>query len=128
MKHVVATDQAPKAIGPYSQAIKIKSGETIFTAGQLGIDPATGIMVGDGIAAETRQALKNVKAILTAAGSNMDQVIKTTVFLKDLNDFATMNAVYAEFFPDNPPARSTIQVARLPKDGLVEIEAIALVP
>jgi 2-iminobutanoate/2-iminopropanoate deaminase len=128
MRHVITTDTAPKAIGPYSQAIKIKSGETIFTAGQLGIDPATGNMVGDGIAAETRQALKNVQAILTAAGSTMDLVIKTTVFLKDLNDFATMNAVYAEFFPKNPPARSTIQVARLPKDGLVEIEAIALVP
>lgn len=128
MRHVITTDTAPKAIGPYSQAIKIKSGETIFTAGQLGIDPASGNLVEDGIAGETRQALKNVKAILTAAGSGMDQVIKTTVFLKDLNDFATMNAVYAEFFPNNPPARSTIQVARLPKEGLVEIEAIALVP
>jgi 2-iminobutanoate/2-iminopropanoate deaminase len=128
MKQVIATDNAPKAIGPYSQAIKIKSGETIYTAGQLGIDPATGNLVDDGITAETRQALKNIKAILTAAGSDLDQVIKTTVFLKDLNDFAAMNAVYAEFFPKNAPARSTIQVARLPKDGLVEIEAIALVP
>jgi 2-iminobutanoate/2-iminopropanoate deaminase len=128
MKQVITADTAPKAIGPYSQAIKIKNGEIIFTAGQLGIDPASGNVVDDGIAAETRQALKNVQAILTAAGSDMEQVIKTTVFLKDLNDFAAMNAVYAEFFPKNPPARSTIQVARLPKDGLVEIEAIALVP
>jgi len=128
MKHIIQTDQAPKAIGPYSQAVKIKSGETIFTAGQLGLDPASGHLVDGGITAQTRQALQNLQAILRAAGSDLDQVIKTTVFLQDFNDFAVMNAIYAEFFPQNPPARSTVQVARLPKDGLVEIEAIALVP
>ncbi len=128
MKHIIQTDQAPKAIGPYSQAIKIKSGEMIFTAGQLGIDPASGNLVDGGITAQTRQALQNLQAILRAAGSDLDQVVKTTVFLQDFNDFAVMNGIYAEFFPQNPPARSTVQVARLPKDGLIEIEAIALVP
>ena len=128
MKHIIQTDQAPKAIGPYSQAIKIKNGEMIFTAGQLGIDPASGNLVDGGITAQTRQALQNLQAILRAAGSDLDQVVKTTVFLQDFNDFAVMNGIYAEFFPQNPPARSTVQVARLPKDGLIEIEAIALVP
>ncbi len=128
MKHIVQTDLAPKAIGPYSQAIIIKSGKTIFTAGQLGLDPASGNLVDGGIAAQTRQALQNLQAILRAAGSDLDWVVKTTVFLQDFNDFAVMNGIYAEFFPQNPPARSTVQVARLPKDGLIEIEAIALVP
>ncbi len=120
---VVATEQAPKAIGPYSQAIRAAG--FAFTAGQLGIDPATGQFAAEDVAGQTRQALKNVQAILETAGTSLARVVKTTVFLQDMNDFAAMNAVYAEFFTTNPPARSTVQVARLPRDGKVEIEAVA---
>ena len=123
MKNPISTTSAPAAIGPYSQGVATTG--LVFTSGQLGIDPATGAFV-DGIVAQTRQSLTNVKAVLEAAGSGMDKVIKTTVFLKDMNDFAEMNKVYAEFFGEGGfPARSAIEVARLPKDGLVEIEAIA---
>jgi len=122
-KKVIATDKAPKAIGPYSQAIQ--SGDLLFTAGQIGLEPSSGELVTGGIEAQTRQALTNVKNILEAAGSNLNEVIKTTVFLQNMADFAAMNAVYAEFFPANPPARSTIAVAALPKGAMVEIEAIA---
>jgi 2-iminobutanoate/2-iminopropanoate deaminase len=125
-KQVIRTTNAPQAIGPYSAGIRIT--DFVFTAGQLGIDPPTGVVVSGGIEAETRQALKNVKAILEAGGTGLEQVVKTTVFLRDMADFSTMNAVYAEFFPSNPPARSTVQVASLPKDGAVEIEAIAYSP
>ena len=123
MKAIVSTDKAPAAIGPYSQGIKV--GNLLFTSGQIPLDPATGTFP-EGIQAQARQSLSNVKAILAEAGVSMDQVIKTTVFLKDMNDFAAMNEVYATFFTEgNYPARSAVEVARLPKDVLVEIEAIA---
>ncbi len=124
-KQIIATDKAPKAIGPYSAAVRV--GNFVYTAGQIGIDPATGELVSGGIEAETRQVLTNLKHILEAAGSSLDNVVKTTVFLRDINDFARMNAVYAEFFPENPPARSAVQAAALPKGVAVEIEAIAFV-
>lgn len=122
---VIHSDEAPKAIGPYSQAIAVNG--MVFCAGQTPIDPATGNLVPGGVEEQTHQALKNVGAVLKAAGSEYGKVIKTTVFLKNMNDFAAMNAIYATYFTDAPPARSTIEVARLPKDCLVEIEAIALI-
>jgi 2-iminobutanoate/2-iminopropanoate deaminase len=122
-RQVIHTNQAPKAIGPYSQAIRV--GEFVFCAGQAGLDPATGNLVSGGIEAETRRTLQNLAAVLAAAGTSLERVVKTTVFLLDLNEFQRMNAVYAEFFPTDPPARSTVQVARLPKDARVEIEVIA---
>ena len=123
MKTIISTEKAPAAIGPYAQAVE-KNG-LIFTSGQLPIDPATGAFP-EGIAAQTAQSLNNVKAILAAAGVSMDAVLKTTVFLRDMNDFAAMNEVYATFFSEGRfPARSAIQAARLPKDALVEIEVIA---
>jgi 2-iminobutanoate/2-iminopropanoate deaminase len=121
---VISSDNAPKAIGPYSVAIC--TGDLVFTSGQLGLDPATGSLVPGGIEAETRQVLTNLHHVLADAGSGLEQVVKTIVFLKDMADFAKMNAVYAEFFTDNPPARSTIQAAALPKGGTVEIEAVAI--
>ena len=124
-KQVVVAEKAPKAIGPYSAGVKV--GNLVYTAGQLGIDPETGTFVDGGIEAETRQALKNLQAVLGAAGTSLANVIKTTVFLRDMNDFAVMNGVYAEFFTENYPARSAVQVARLPRDGAVEIEAVAIV-
>ncbi len=125
-RNVIHTDKAPKAIGPYSQAIRTDS--MIYTAGQLGLDPATGEFVPGSVEEQTRQSLTNLKNIVEVAGSSMEHVVKTTVFLKDMNDFPKMNAVYAEFFGDNPPARSTVAVAGLPKGGLVEIEVVALIP
>jgi 2-iminobutanoate/2-iminopropanoate deaminase len=125
LKEPVKTSNAPAALGPYSQAIKV--GAMVYTSGQVAIDPATGEFIGGGIAEQTDRVLKNVAAVLEAAGSSMDRVVKTLVFLADMNDFAAMNEVYGSFFPDAPPARSTVQVARLPKDALVEIEAVALV-
>lgn len=122
-KEVLATPKAPKALGPYSAGVKV--GQFVYTAGQLGLDPVSNNLV-EGIEAQTRQALNNLSAILEAAGGSLANVVKTTVFLQDLNDFAAMNAVYATFFTENPPARSTVQVAALPKAGLVEIEAIAI--
>jgi 2-iminobutanoate/2-iminopropanoate deaminase len=124
---VVQTSSAPKAIGPYSQAVVAEAQGMVFTAGQIGLVPATGEIVAADIKGQTRQALQNVKAILEAAGSTMAGVVKTTVFLKNMNDFAAMNEVYGESFPNNPPARSTVEVSRLPKDVLVEIEAVGLV-
>ena len=123
-KKIVHSDKAPKAIGPYSQAIRTDA--LVFTAGQVGLDPATMEIVEGGIEAETRQVLTNLKHVLEAADSGLNFVIKTLVFLQDMNDFAKMNAVYAEFFPENPPARSTAQAAALPKGALVEIECVAL--
>ena len=123
MKQVIHTDKAPAAIGPYSQAIQI--GQLLFTSGQVPIDPETGALVEGGIQEQARQSLNNIKAILNAAGTNMGAVVKTTVFLQDMNDFAAMNEVYAQFFQEPYPARSAVQVGRLPKDALVEIEAIA---
>ena len=124
MKEIVATERAPRAIGPYSQAVR--SGNLLFASGQIPIDPATGEFVAGGIAEQTEQVLQNVLAILAAAGAGMDQVIKTTVFLADMDDFTAMNEVYARFFGENPPARATVQAARLPRDARVEIEAIAV--
>ncbi|MBI5954333.1 MAG: RidA family protein [Chloroflexi bacterium] len=125
-REIVHTDKAPKAIGPYSQAIRTDG--MIFAAGQTGIDPATGDLVPGGVEEQTRQVLTNLQNVIEAAGSSFKHVVKTTVFLRDMNDFAKMNAIYAEYFGENPPARSTIAVAGLPKNGLVEIEAIALIP
>jgi 2-iminobutanoate/2-iminopropanoate deaminase len=124
MKEAIASKQAPAAIGPYSQAIKANG--LIFCSGQTPMDPATGEVVSGGIQAQTERVLKNLTAVLEAAGSSFDRVVKTSVFLKDMNDFAAMNEVYARFFTGEPPARSTIQAARLPKDALVEIDLIAL--
>ncbi len=123
-KKIVKTEKAPAAIGPYSVAIT--GGPFVFTAGQLGLEPATGVLVEGGIEAETRQALENLKTILVAANSCLENVVKTTVFLRDISDFARMNEIYAEFFTTDCPARSAIQVAALPKSAAVEIEAIAL--
>jgi len=122
-KQTVSTQNAPAAIGPYSQGIK--AGNLIFTSGQLPMNPQSGELVAD-IEGATKQSLDNVKAILESAGASMDKVVKTVVFLRDMNDFVAMNAVYATYFPTNPPARSAVQVARLPKDAILEIEAIAL--
>ena len=123
-KKIVSTEKAPKAIGPYSQAIRTEN--LVFTAGQIGLDPATMNIVEGGIEAQTRQVLNNLKHVLEAADSGLNFVVKTTVFLQTMNDFVAMNAVYAEFFPENPPARSTIAVAGLPKGAMVEIECVAL--
>jgi len=123
-KEIIATPHAPAALGPYSQGIKV--GNLIFTAGQLGLDPTTGKLV-DGLEAQTEQALQNLAAILEAAGSRLENVIKTTCFLADINDFKAFNAVYARFFASNPPARSTVQAGALPAGGRVEIEVVALV-
>ena len=123
-KKVIYTEKAPKAIGPYSQAIRTDS--FIFTAGQVGLDPSTGELVAGAVEEQTRQALSNLRNVIEAAGSSMDNVVKTTVFLKDMADFPKMNAIYAEFFGENPPARSTVAVMALPKGGLVEVEAVVI--
>ena len=125
MKEIVATERAPRAIGPYSQAIR--SGNLLFASGQIPIDPATGEFVAGGIVEQTEQVLRNVSAILEAAGVGLPEVVKTTVFLADMDDFTAMNEVYGRFFGENPPARATVQAARLPRDAKVEIEAIAVV-
>ena len=121
----ISTKKAPAAIGPYSQAIRL--GNLVYTSGQIPIDPATGVLVEGGIKEQTRQSLTNVKAILEEAGISMSQVVKTTVFLADMNDFADMNAVYAEFFTEPYPARSTVAVKSLPKGASVEIEVVAAI-
>lgn len=123
-KKIVSTKKAPRAIGPYSQAIRTDN--LVFTAGQVGLDPATMELVDGGVEAQTRQVLTNLRHVLEKADSGLNYVVKTTVFLQDMSDFARMNSVYAEFFPENPPARSTVQVAGLPKGALVEIECVAL--
>lgn len=124
-KEIVSTDNAPGAIGPYSQAIK--AGGMVFCSGQIPIDPATGDFVSDVVSEQTEQVLKNLSEVLKAAGTSLDSVVKTTVFLADMNDFAEMNEVYSQFFSDNKPARATVQAARLPRDAKVEIECIAVV-
>ncbi|MGA9996338.1 MAG: RidA family protein [Pyrinomonadaceae bacterium] len=124
MKKIVQTDNAPRAIGPYSQAIR--AGDLIFTSGQIPIDPQTGEFVAGGIAEQTEQVLLNLAAVLETAGSGLDRVVKTTVFLADMDDFAAMNEVYGRFFASEPPARSTVEAARLPRNARVEIDAIAL--
>jgi 2-iminobutanoate/2-iminopropanoate deaminase len=122
-KEIITSEKTPKAIGPYSPAVR--AGDLFFSSGQLGMDPATGELVPGGVAAETRQALANCANLLAAAGATLQDVLKTTVYLRGMEDFSLMNAVYAEFFPDAPPARTTIQAAALPKGAAVEIECIA---
>jgi 2-iminobutanoate/2-iminopropanoate deaminase len=125
-RETVSTDKAPKAIGPYAQGVK--AGGMIFCSGQIPLDPATGEMVGAGdVAAQTERVLQNLAAVLAAAGATFASVVKTTIFLADLQDFATVNQIYGRYFPSSPPARATVQVAGLPKGALVEIEAIAVV-
>jgi 2-iminobutanoate/2-iminopropanoate deaminase len=124
MREIISAKNAPQAIGPYSQAIKANG--LIFTSGQIAIDPSTQQVVAGDVAAQTEQVLRNVAEILKAAGSGLEKVVRTTVFLKDMNDFAAMNQVYGRHFSSAPPARSTVEVARLPKDVLVEIDTIAL--
>ncbi|MCC6188017.1 MAG: RidA family protein [Anaerolineales bacterium] len=122
---VIFTDRAPRPVGPYSQAYR--AGGILYTAGQVALDPTTGELVPGGIAAQTRQALRNLEAVLAAGGSSLGNVVKTTIFMADLAEFSQMNAVYAEFFTQNPPARSTVQVAGLPKGARVEIECVAVI-
>jgi len=124
VKETISTDNAPGAIGPYSQAVK--TGNMVFCSGQIPIDPATGEFVSGDVAEQTRQVLKNLSAVLEAAGTDLNNVVKTTVFLADMNDFTAMNEVYAEFFSENKPARATVQAARLPRDARVEIDCIAV--
>lgn len=124
MREVIATKDAPQAIGPYSQAIKAAG--LVFCSGQIALDPATGAIAAGDVAQQTERVLKNLAAVLAAAGSGLDRVVKTTVFLKNMGDFAAMNEVYGQHFKTMPPARSTVEAARLPKDALVEIEVIAL--
>jgi len=125
-KHIIATDQAPKAIGPYSQAVRV--GDLLFTAGQIPLDPQTNQLVVGDIKVQTRRVLENLRGILRSEGLALDNVVKTTVFVTDLEQFGALNEVYAEFFAEAPPARTTVQVARLPKGALVEIEAVAVFP
>jgi len=124
VKQIIKTEDAPKAIGPYSQAVV--AGGFVFASGQIPTDPATGQFVEGGISEQTRQVLRNLSKVLEAAGTGLERVVKTTVFLADMDDFAAMNEVYARFFKENPPARSTVQAARLPRDARVEIDVIAL--
>jgi 2-iminobutanoate/2-iminopropanoate deaminase len=125
MKKIIETQKAPSPIGPYSQAILANG--FIFVSGQIPVDPITGIMASGGVAEQTRQVIKNIAAILESAGSGLEKIVKTTVFLADLEDFPSFNSVYAEFFSEDAPARATVEVARLPKNALVEIEVIAVV-
>ncbi len=124
-KTIISTDKAPAAIGPYSQAVR--TGNLLFTAGQVGLDPATGNLVEGGVQAQTERAMQNLQAVLAAAGATFANVVKTTVFLADMADFAVMNEVYGRYVTPNPPARSTFQVAALPRGALVEIEMIAVI-
>ena len=125
VKQIIATDRAPRAIGPYSQAVR--AGNLVFASGQIPIDPATGEFVAGGVAEQTEQVLRNLTSVFAAAGVELNQVVKTTVFLADMEDFAAMNEVYGRFFGEQPPARATVQAARLPRDAKVEIEAIAVI-
>ena len=127
-RRIVQTDAAPAAIGPYSQAVTVEAGRLHFLSGQIPLDPATGEIVGADAAAQTRRVMENLKAVLEACGVGFDAVVKTTIYLADLEDFEVVNRVYAEYFPTEPPARATVQVARLPKDVRVEIECIAASP
>ena len=123
MKTIISTDKAPAAIGPYSQAVKV--GDLLFTSGMIPIDPATNTLVDGGIEVQARRALENVTALLEASGTSMDKVVKTVVFIKNMDDFAKVNEIYSEYFTEDFPARSCVEVARLPKDVLIEMEAIA---
>ena len=123
-KKIISTNNAPQAIGPYSQAVKV--GNFVYTSGQVPLNPITGELVADCIQNAAKQSLENVKGVLEAAGASLEDVVKTTVFLKDLNDFKAANEVYSQYFPQNPPARSCVQAAKLPLDSLIEIEAVAV--
>ncbi|MDX6693553.1 MAG: 2-iminobutanoate/2-iminopropanoate deaminase [Blastocatellia bacterium] len=125
MRQIIETDKAPRAIGPYSQAIV--AGGFVFASGQIPLDPQTGEFVAGGVAEQTEQVMRNLRAVMEAAGTSLERVVKTTVFLADMNDFAAMNEVYGRYFSEQPPARATVEAARLPRDARVEIEAIALV-
>lgn len=125
MKEIISTENAPGAIGPYSQAVK--TGDLVFCSGQIPIDPETGDFVSGGVGEQTEQVLRNLNAVLKAAGASLDNVVKTTVFLADMNDFVAMNEIYTRYFSDNKPARATVQAARLPRDARVEIDCIAVV-
>ena len=125
MKETISTEKAPGAIGPYSQAVK--AGNMVFCSGQIPIDPTTGEFVSNNVAEQTHQVLTNLSAVLEAAGTSLNNVVKTTVFLADMNDFTAMNEIYAKFFSDNKPARATVQAARLPRDARVEIDCIAVI-
>jgi 2-iminobutanoate/2-iminopropanoate deaminase len=124
VKEVIATDRGPKAIGPYSQAVRANG--LLFVSGQIALDPSTQLLVAGDIQAQTERVMENLKGIVEAAGSALDRVVRTTVFLADMNEFAPMNEIYARYFPGQPPARSTVQAARLPRDVRVEIDLIAL--
>jgi 2-iminobutanoate/2-iminopropanoate deaminase len=124
VREIIKTERAPAAIGPYSQAVR--AGGFIFASGQIPLDPETGQFVEGGVAEQTEQVMRNLTAVLKAAGTGLESVVKTTVFLADMNDFATMNEVYGRYFKENPPARATVEAARLPRDARVEIEVIAL--
>lgn len=124
MKKVITSKNAPAAIGPYSQAIAAGESKLVFLSGQIALDPATGQLVNGGIEAETKQVMRNIEGILKEMGASFDNVVKSTIFLKDLNDFTTVNQIYGAFFRQNPPARSTVEVSRLPRDAKVEIECI----
>ena len=126
-KSIVQTDNAPRAVGPYSQAVKLEGESLIFASGQIALDPKTGDRIHGGIVQETRQVLENLKAVLGAAGSSLEKVVKTTVFMHSMDDFGLMNEVYSQYFKTDPPARSTIEVSRLPKGMKIEIEAVAYV-
>ena len=127
MKSLVTTDKAPQAIGPYSQGVRVRCGELLFLSGQIPLEPASGEVVKGGVEAQTQQVLRNLEEVLIAGGSSLDSVLKTTVYLRNLDDFPKMNAVYQQFFRKDPPARSTVEVSRLPRQVEVEIDAIAVV-
>ena len=127
-KIIVKTEKAPEAIGAYSQGVVAEAAKFVFTAGQIALDPKTGAVVEGDVEIQTRQVLENLRAVLEAAGTGLNQVVKTTVFLKNMEDFSRMNRVYGTYFKENPPARSAVEVARLPKDVLIEIECVAMVP
>ncbi|MBN2030748.1 RidA family protein [bacterium] len=127
-KEIIQTDQAPEAIGPYSQGVVTQPGRLLFTAGQIALDPKTNSLINGDIEVQTKRVLENIRGVLEAAGSDFDKVVKTTVFLKDINDFPGMNRVYETYFHQTPPARSTVEVSRIPKGGRIEIECVAIIP
>lgn len=126
-RETIQTEKAPKAIGPYAQAVKVDCGKMIFCSGQIPLDPKTGEMIEGDIAAQTRQVMENLREVLAAGGATFENVVRCNIFLADMNDFGIVNEVYGEYFPENPPSRATVEVARLPKDARVEIDCIAVI-